>query len=125
MTDEKELGKAIKEGKDNIEVEFDLARKVIKIKGVGKVAWGACALGLSITIAAVIVTLSSGGTSSPATVPAGLAGMGTATAVMGYSVATSAVAIGAAGGGGIATLNKLRKYRIEKINEDKIILHKK
>ena len=124
MTDEKELGRAIKEGKDNIEVEFDLARKVIKIKGVGKVAWGACALGLAVTIAAVIVTLASGGTSSPATVPAGLAGMGTATAVMGYSVAASAVTIGAAGGG-IATLNKLRKYRIEKINEDKIILHKK
>ena len=124
MTDEKELGRAIKEGKDNIEVEFDLARKVIKIKGVGKVAWGACALGLAVAIAAVIVTLASGGTSSPATVPAGLAGMGTATAVMGYSVAASAVAIGASGGG-IATLNKLRKYRIEKINENKIILHKK
>ena len=124
MTDEKELGKAIKEEQDHIEVEFDLAKKVIKIKGVGKVAWGVCVVALTVAIGAFIVTLSSGGTSSPASVPAGLAGMGTASAIMGAGVASSAVAIGAAGGG-IATLKKLRKYRIEKINDDKIILHKK
>ena len=121
--DEKELGKAIKEGQDCIEVEFDLAKKVLKIKGVGKVAWGACIVALAVVVAAVIATVSSGGTSGPATVPAGLTGMGTASAILGGSVATSAVAIAVAGGG-IATLKKLRKYRVEKISDDKIILHK-
>ena len=124
MTDEKELGRAIKEGQDHIEVEFDLAKKVLKIKATGNVAWGACVVSLAVVIAAVIITISSGGTSSAATVPAGFAGMGTAAAIMGYSTAASAVAIGAAGGG-VATLNKLRKYRVEKISENKIILHKK
>lgn len=35
MTTEKELGKALKEGQDTIEIEFDLCKKVIKIKAIG------------------------------------------------------------------------------------------
>lgn len=36
MTTEKELGKALKEGQDTIEIEMDLCKKVIKIKVMGK-----------------------------------------------------------------------------------------
>ena len=36
MTTEKELGEALKRGDSTIEVELDLARKVIKIKTVRK-----------------------------------------------------------------------------------------
>lgn len=124
MIDEKELGQAIKNNQDTIEIEGDLKEKVIKIKATGKVAWGACALGLAIAISATIATVATAGTSSPVTVPAGLIGMGTATTTLGAAVAGSAVAIGAAGGG-IGALNKLRKYEIEKINDQKILLHKK
>lgn len=124
MIDEKDLGNAVKNDQDTIEIEGDLAKKVIKIKATGKVAWGACALGLTIAISATIATVATAGTSAPVTVPAGLIGMGTATTTLGATVATSAVAIGVAGGG-IGALNKLRKYKLEKINDQKIILHKK
>lgn len=124
MTDERDLGRKIKEGQDYIEVEGDLANKVIRIKATGKVAWGVCAAGLTVAIGALIVTLTSAGTSAPVTVPTSFVGLGTSAAVLGAGTASSAAMIGAAGGG-IATLNKLRKYRIEKISEDKIILHKK
>ena len=42
MTDEKELGRALKEEKDMIVVEGDLVHKVIKIKMIGKAAWPIC-----------------------------------------------------------------------------------
>lgn len=37
MTTEKELGEALKRGDSTIEVEFDLAHKVAKIKTTGKI----------------------------------------------------------------------------------------
>lgn len=40
MTDEKELGKALKEEQDEIIIESDLVNKVFKIKATGKAAWG-------------------------------------------------------------------------------------
>jgi len=40
VTNEKELGEAIKNGQDYIEVEGDLVNKVFKIKASGKVVWG-------------------------------------------------------------------------------------
>ncbi len=123
VNDEKELGKAIKNGESYIEIEGDLAKKTIKIKATGKVAWGACALGLTIAIGATIATVATGGTSAPATAPAGFVGFGAASAGLGAGAAMSAISIGAAGGG-IAVLNKLRKYKLEKISEEKIILHK-
>ncbi|WP_275897270.1 hypothetical protein [Helicobacter suis] len=36
---EEELARAIKEGRDTIEIEGDLATKTIRIKATGKVAW--------------------------------------------------------------------------------------
>ena len=39
----KQLGQAIKEEKETIEIEGDLAAKVIRIKATGKVAWGVAA----------------------------------------------------------------------------------
>jgi len=40
VTNEKELGEAIKNGQDYIEVEGDLVKKVFKCKANGKVVWG-------------------------------------------------------------------------------------
>lgn len=42
MTTEKELGEALKRGDSTIEVELDLARKVIKIKTVRNGMWALC-----------------------------------------------------------------------------------
>ena len=42
MTTEKELGEALKRGDSTIEVEFDLAHKVAKIKTTGNAMWALC-----------------------------------------------------------------------------------
>ena len=47
-----------------------------------------------------------------------------AVAILGGKTTISAIAIAIAGGG-VGILNKLRKYRIEKISDKHIILHKK
>ena len=47
-----------------------------------------------------------------------------AASILGGKVTLSAITIAIAGGG-VGILNKLRKYRIEKISDKHIILHKK
>ena len=124
MMNEKDLGKALKEDQDYIEIEGDLKEKVVKIKAKGNVAWAAAAIGLTLAITALIATIGTGGGGAPAGVPAGLIGMSAASAALGPALAGSAVLIGA-GGGGIGALNKLRKYKIKEISKDKAILYKK
>lgn len=124
MISEKELGQALKEDRDEIEIEGNLKDQVIKIKATGKVAWAAAAIGLTLAITALIATIGTGGGGAPIGVPAGLVGMGTASAALGPAIAASAVLIGA-GGGGIGALNKLRKYKIKEVSKDKAILYKK
>ena len=124
MNTEKELGEALKNNLDTIEVEGDLAKKVIKIKATGKVAWGACIACIAIAVAVAVVTISSGGVATPITGPTAAITLGTAASIWGVPTAISATGIAVAGGGIIA-LKKLRKYRIEKISDKKIILYKK
>lgn len=128
VKNEKELGEALKQNQNYIEVEGDLCKKVIKIKATGPVAWAVCIAGLSIAVVAVIATIGSGGGGAPVTVPASTAGLLPAVAVFGggsagLSVASSSVLIAVAGGG-VGALNKLRKYKIEK-KDKKVILRRK
>lgn len=124
MNTEKELGEALKNNQDTIEVEGDLARRVITIKATGKVAWVACIACITIAVAVVVVTISSGGTATPITGPAAGITLGAAASIWGLPTAITATGIAVAGGGVVA-LKKLRKYRIEKIIDTKIILYKK
>lgn len=48
----------------------------------------------------------------------------TASGVLGMSTTISAIGIAIAGGG-VGALNKLRGYRVEKVSDEKVILHKK
>lgn len=128
VTTEKELGEALKNNQDGIIIEGDLEEKVIRIKAVGKVAWAACFVGIAAIVTLGIVIITSGGTAAPVAGPAFTASLITvapvAASTMGIPALVSAVGIAIAGGG-VAVLNKLRKYRIEKINSKKIVLHKK
>ncbi len=114
ISTEKELGEALKNDQDTIEIEGDLARKVLKIKATGKVAWAVAIGAIGI---AVVLTVGSGGTASPA---AGVVGIG-AVSVLGVSAATSAVAIAIAAGG-IGVLNSLRQYKIVSKSGNKVVL---
>lgn len=124
MTTEKELGEALKKGQDTIEVEGDLARKVFKIKATGNVAWGICIACIAVAVTVAVVIIGSGGTAAPVTGPAAAITLGAASSVLGLPTAITATGIAIAGGG-VAVLKKLRKYRLKKISDTKIILHKK
>ncbi|MBE6851557.1 MAG: hypothetical protein E7504_07505 [Ruminococcus sp.] len=125
IENEKDLGTAIKNGEQCIEIEGDLGKKVVRIKATGKVAWAVAIGGLTVAVAAIIMMIPTG----PLPAPAAIAGILPAAAVLGgtgvsgVAVAFSAALI-AAGGGGVGTLNKLRAYKMEK-QGDKVILRKK
>lgn len=126
VTNEKELGKALHEEKDSIEIEGDLAKKVIKIKATGKVAWGVLIGSLAVAVPLIIVTVASAGTATPATAPAILGVMAPTVATIGAEATVSAVSIAAgaaiAAGGvsaipaAVAAMGKLRKYKVTKNN---------
>lgn len=119
VSTEEELAKALEDGKDEIVIEIELGGKVIRIKAVGKIAWGLIAVALVAAIASFIT--------SPATLGVGaVAGLGVAApaiAVLGVSATTAAVLIGVHGGG-IGTLNKLRKYTLKKLPDGRVLLTK-
>ncbi|UXR38045.1 hypothetical protein MUA41_00840 [Staphylococcus simulans] len=110
----KDLGKAIKKGQDSIEIEADLAKKIIKIKGVGKIAWGILLASLSIAIYSIMTTAATGGTSAAFTGTATMISSGAAVSTLGPSVTYFAV-MTAVYGGGSFILTQLRKYKVEKI----------
>ena len=116
-----ELGKRIKNGDDYIEIEAgsEAGKTTLKVKAAGKVAWAVCFSALAIGIGLIISGAFTGGTT---TIP-GVAFLAPAVGVIGAPAVAGAVAIAVAGGGA-GTLNKLRKYRMEKKNS-KIILKKR
>lgn len=117
ITTEKELGEALKNRQDTLEIEGDLKTKVLRIKATGRVAWG---LVFVLLAAAILIFLGTGGVALPAS---GVIGGG-AVAVLGLPAAWSAVAIGVAAGGAYA-LNDLRAYSIVHQDDQRIILKRK
>lgn len=85
MTTEKELGEALKRGDSTIEVELDLARKVIKIKTVRNGMWALCVTAIGVAVVSGVVAISTAGT---ATVPSAFIAtpaIATASGVLGMS----------------------------------------
>lgn len=124
VTTEKELGEALKRGESTIEVEFDLQNKVLKIKALEKGAWAVCVAAIGVAVVCGVVTISTAGT---ATVPSAFVAapaVVTVSSFLGMPTAISAIGIAIAGGG-VGALNKLRGYRVEKVSDEKVILHKK
>lgn len=124
ISNEKDLGNALKQEKEQIIIEGNLKDKVIKIKATGLVAWAVAIGSIGIAVVAVIMTAGSGGTASPTTAPLFIISGGAAATILGAPTAISAVLIGVAAGG-VGALNKLRKYEITYKDKDKIILKKK
>lgn len=119
-----ELGKAIKNNEDTIEIEGNLKNEVFRIKATGKVAWGVCAASLAFAITAYVLTLEA----TAATAPVG--GAGGAVLAFGGTAALGSAAIPALiigiSAGGIGALNTLRdKYKIVEKNKKYIKLKRK
>ncbi|WP_141606999.1 hypothetical protein [Treponema saccharophilum] len=132
VTTEKELGNAIHDNVDTIEIEGDLGKKVVKIKATGKVAWAACIGSLTIAIIATVAAMIPDPAEPVEIGVAGIAygfsavtlGAATTSAVsIGIAGAIAAGATGAAvGSAAIGILNKLREYKITEKSEGKVIL---
>uniref|UniRef100_UPI003F583790 hypothetical protein n=1 Tax=Vibrio cholerae TaxID=666 RepID=UPI003F583790 len=56
ISNEADLGEALKREQDTIEIEGDLKNKVLKIKATGKVAWAVAIGAIGIAVAVLIAS---------------------------------------------------------------------
>ena len=131
VTTSKELGQAIKEEKDTIIVEGDLAKKVVRIKATGKVSWaiaiGAVGVGVFAIIhapAATVATAPAAGVGGAISFTGGAVSTGAAGVILGPAAITAiTIAVAAGGVGALTTLRD--KYKIQSKEKNKLILKRK
>lgn len=126
---EKELARAIENNSDTIEIYGDLAKKTIRIKAAGNVAWAIAFGAIGVAMASVFLTMGSGGAAAPvaSTFVAFAAPAATATLGLGTTITVGSLYV-AAGSIGAAKLffRKLRKnYVIKDKRANFIVLKKK
>lgn len=121
---EAELGEALKNNEETIEIEGDLANKTFKIRATGNVAWAVCIGAIGIATYSVIATVGTGGASAPVTATTAGITAATATTFLGGAVTYSAIAIAVASGG-VGALNKLRKYKQVSYENSRLTLRRK
>jgi hypothetical protein len=117
---EAELGEAMKSNADTIEIEGDFAKKVIRIRATGAVAWAIALGAIGVAVYALLAAPATGGTTGLV----GVAAAPAAVAILGTSVTAAAISIAVAGGG-IGTLTKLRSYKEVSRTKNSLILKKK
>ena len=121
---EDELGKALKNGENRIEIEGNLATKVIRIKATGFVAWLVALGAIGVAVLAVFVTAGTGGAGAPAGAVGLVAGTGPAITILGAGTAATAVAVAVATGG-VGALRRLYSgYTIVEKGEKRVVLAK-
>lgn len=116
----KDLGKELKKEPSTIEVSIEIGKIIIKLKGIGKVAWLVAVGAIGVAVTAVIAAPVTGGTSSLVAATAAPA----AVSILGVSATTAAISIAVAGGG-VAVLNKLRNYEIVEKHATYMVLKRK
>jgi hypothetical protein len=119
---EEELAEAIKVGASTIEIEGDLSKKVVKIRGTGPVAWGIVAASLAggymflkMTAVAPAPQAKFGFAAAGAASGAG------AMTILGVSASVAAAGIARAYGSP-AALKRLRSYKQISYQNDKLVL---
>lgn len=121
---EKELGDALKRGDDTIEIEGNLAKKTIKIRATGSVAWAIAIGAIGIAVYASIATLGTGGAAAPVTGTMSAFAAPAAVGVLGTTVTYSAIAIAVAAGG-VGALTSLRNYKEISRTDNRLVLKKR
>lgn len=116
----KDLADAIERGEDFIEVEGDLAKKVIRIRATGKVAWAVAIGAVGVAVAATILAIPTGGASE------GVAGLvaPAALVVLGGPATYAAIAI-AVCAGGVGVLTRLRGYKEVSRSDERLVLERR
>lgn len=119
VKDEEELGKALKNNEETIEMKGNLARRIFRIWNIDKLLWCLCLACLTVAVAALIASPTIGGIPAVAGVVSGTP----AAAILGVSTAKSAV-LTAVSGGSVRVLKQLRGYRMERFDESHIVLYR-
>lgn len=127
VTTEEELAKAIADNKDTIEIEGDLAQKSIKIKATGKVAWAIAIGAVTVAITAILSAslTSSKSTKTLSSEPMVMSAPPTPETLTTSTIIAIAAIIVAIIGIGVGAFNKMRKYHLEQVSENKVILKRK
>lgn len=123
VNNEKKLVDALFSEKNNIEVEGDFARKVIKIRMSGPAAFGLAIIALDAYIASQTAEILSGGTASAVAIPAMIGSGGAVTVAFGFATASAIKMV--TYGKGVKVLKLLKEYDVKRISNKKIILIKK
>jgi hypothetical protein len=120
VNSKEELVDAIKNDEATIEIcDPSTGNTIIRIKGVGAVAWVVAIGGIGIAVASILVP-----SPDPATkgvIP--LAGVGGSIAILGASATTGAIALAVAAGS-TKILTKIRGYNIQKLPNGHVLLTK-
>lgn len=120
------LAAAVKRGESSIEVVGDLAKKIIKIKATGPVAWAIASATIVIAGTAAFATLKAG--KSPPVIAVGAVASfipaAGAVSILGPSTALAAISLVIAAGG-IGPLSAIRsQYEIADQSEGRVLLRK-
>ncbi|MEY8356755.1 hypothetical protein AALB39_25860 [Lachnospiraceae bacterium 54-53] len=121
VRNEEEFGEAVRDGKEKVVLEGDLADKVKKLYKINLALWNFCLICLAVTIIALMQVPITGGTSGVVSLVVGTP----VAAIVGTEIAVSAVMIAVAGGG-VQVLYKLRRdYRMETGKDGRVIIYLK
>ena len=115
-----ELGEALKKNEDHIEIEGDLARKIVKIRATGKIAWMIAFGAIAVAAGGLILAAPTGGTTAVVSGFAAPAAVG----ILGGSVTAAAISVAVAAGSAGA-LTSLRKYGEVKREDRLLVLRKR
>lgn len=106
VSTEKELGEALKNKESTIEITGDLAKKTIKLRATGALAWAVAFAAIGIAVYGAIAAIPTGGTSVAISAFAAPAAVG----ILGGAATYTAIAVAVAAGGAGA-LSALRSYK--------------
>lgn len=124
VTTESDLARAIERGDDTIEIEGDLAKKTLRIKATGRVAWAVAFGAIGVAVYAAIATLGTGGAAAPVAGFAAASAGGAAIGVLGSAATATAISMAVAVKS-ISVLKKLRQdYSITKTSSGSVILRR-
>lgn len=121
ITTKEEWGQVLKrDDSDTIIIEGDLKNQVVRIKAVGKVAWGVAFGAIAVAVVAILASPANVGTSFIVSFIGGTAAVG----VLGNGTAIPATSIAVAAGS-VGALNSLRSFDILQLDDKRLVLKKR
>ncbi|WP_434624044.1 hypothetical protein [Azospirillum sp. B2RO_4] len=119
-----ELKDAINKGQDTISIEGDLAKKILKIKATGKVAWLVAIGAIGLSAYALISAPATAPVTGGANFAASAIGGGAAVSILGASTTAFAISLAVAAGG-VGILKTLYSgYKVESNKNGVVVLKK-